>query len=96
MFLDNTLIKQVTRESYSIKKHRQFNDISFYYGLAVKTGSIALQKFFFVFFSLAGKRLLLGVKIFFPDLSQKKWDTQAFFFYILTSFGVKNCLRAFS
>jgi len=55
-------------------------DIDFY-GLAVKTGSIALQKFFFVFLFFCKKSLLSGVKIFFPDSSfTKKRDTLAFFF----------------
>jgi len=51
---------------------------SFYYGLAVKTGSIALQKFFFLFFfsfffflGLRAKFGFLGSTYFFPDLSQK-------------------------
>jgi len=46
-----------------------------FYGLAVKTESIALQKFFFfffVFFGLRKKVIFLGSKYFFPDSLQKK------------------------
>jgi len=42
-----------------------------FYGLAVKTGSIALQKFFFVFFGLWKKVGFLDLIFFPPDLSQK-------------------------
>jgi len=42
----------------------------------VKTGSIALQKFFFFFSSFAEKSLLSGVKIFFSRfVSKNKWGT---------------------
>jgi len=47
-----------------------------FYGLAVKTGSIALQKFsffsfLFFFFGLRKKVSFLGSKYFFPDSLQK-------------------------
>jgi len=69
-----------------------------YYGLAVKTGSIALQKFilFILFFYLVlQEKVYFMGSIFFPD-SPQKWDSLPFFFDILASFGVKNVCALFS
>jgi len=68
-----------------------------FYGLAVKTGSIALQKFFFFFFVFLRKKVCyLGSKCFFPDSSQKTNETPwPSFFDILATFGVKNVCALF-
>jgi len=68
-----------------------------FYGLAVKTGSIALQKFLlFLFFILRKKVYYLGSKYFFPDSSQNINGTlKLSFFDILASFGVKNVCALF-
>jgi len=65
------------------------------YGLAVKTGSIALQKFYlFIFF--AEKSCLFGVKLFVSRFFSKKIGTLwPSFFDILTGFGVKNVCTLF-
>jgi len=67
-----------------------------FHELAVKTGSIALQKFFLFFFPfcffIAGKVCYLG-SIFFLDLAQK--TNAILFFNILAIFGVKNCCALF-
>jgi len=72
----------------------------YFYGLAVKTVSIALQKLilFFLFFYLVlqKKNCFLGSNFFSPDSSQKTNATlYLYFFYIFTSFGVKNICALF-
>jgi len=66
---------------------------------AVKIGSIALQKFLFLFFFFswfAEKNVFLG-SIFFPDSSQKTNETLdlAFFFLYFHKFWSKNYLHFF-
>jgi len=72
-------------------------ETTFYYGLAVKTGSIGLQKFFLFFVCFLRKKVCyLGSKSFFPDSSKKKWNTPGLLFFdILTNFGVKNVCALF-
>jgi len=76
-----TLLPTQSPSTYSIPAPPPYN----FYGLAVKTGSIALQKFLrlcflFFIFVLRKKVCYLGSNYFFPDLSIKKRDTLAFFF----------------
>jgi len=76
-----------------------------FYGLAVKTGSIALQKFilfclflfyFFFFICLRKTVCFVGSKYLFANLFQKTNVTHyPSYFYILTSFGVKNISALF-
>jgi len=63
--------------------------------LAVKTGGIALQKFFICFF-LSHFSLCFFDRIFFTDLSQESnVILTPLFFDIFTIFGVKNVLAFF-
>jgi len=85
---------QAREDCYSFSTH-------LFYGLAVKTGSIALQKcFFFVFFSFffGPKKFVIWGQIgFFPDSFQKTNGTPwPSFFDILASFGVKKVCALFS
>jgi len=75
-----------------------------FYGLAVKTGSIALQTFiccffvclFFCFFLALQKKVGFWGRIFFPDSPQKTNGTPCpYFCEIFTSFGVKNISALF-
>jgi len=56
--------------------------------MAVKTGSIALQKDYFLFFFflswLGQKSMFFGVKFIFPDSSQKANATLPFFKFIFS------------
>jgi len=92
-----------TAHGNNILISKQLN-LFYFYVLAVKTGSIALQKFFlyihiyiYIFFFLLRKKVCyLGSKYFFPDLSQKtNGTTLPSFFDIFASFGVKNICALF-
>jgi len=66
-------------------------------GLAVKTGSIALQKVYFLFlFWFGQKSMFFWGRIVFSDSSQKRIATlYPYFCYIFSSFGVKNICALF-
>jgi len=49
----------------------------------------------FLFFFCGKKFVIWGQNIFLRFVSKNKWDTQAFFFDILASFGVKNVCALF-
>jgi len=69
--------------------------IFIFYGLAVKTGSIALQKFFCCGCFCGKKFVIWGQNIFFQIRLEKKGTPWPSFFDILASFGVKNVCALF-